>query len=93
MVRIDFTSQEYLRDAVAVLAKLTAAGPVVQVRFPIVGKTWIRPWIRNDREVVQIVVQPSRVNRQLRRKWLILLVPRGGIEPPTLRFSVACSTN
>jgi len=21
------------------------------------------------------------------------LVPRGGIEPPTLRFSVACSTN
>jgi hypothetical protein len=24
---------------------------------------------------------------------LILMVPRGGIEPPTLRFSVACSTN
>ena len=24
---------------------------------------------------------------------LKLLVPRGGIEPPTLRFSVACSTN
>ena len=24
---------------------------------------------------------------------LISLVPRGGIEPPTLRFSVACSTN
>ena len=22
-----------------------------------------------------------------------LMVPRGGIEPPTLRFSVACSTN
>ena len=21
------------------------------------------------------------------------MVPRGGIEPPTLRFSVACSTN
>jgi hypothetical protein len=26
-------------------------------------------------------------------KLLILMVPRGGIEPPTLRFSVACSTN
>ena len=26
-------------------------------------------------------------------KYLILMVPRGGIEPPTLRFSVACSTN
>ena len=24
---------------------------------------------------------------------LCKLVPRGGIEPPTLRFSVACSTN
>ena len=24
---------------------------------------------------------------------LKVMVPRGGIEPPTLRFSVACSTN
>jgi hypothetical protein len=23
----------------------------------------------------------------------VRVVPRGGIEPPTLRFSVACSTN
>ncbi|MFM9849894.1 MAG: cytochrome P450 [Hyphomicrobiaceae bacterium] len=41
MLRMDFTSQEYLRDPAAGLAKLRAAGPVVQVRFPIVGKTWI----------------------------------------------------
>ena len=27
-------------------------------------------------------------------KWVLTsMVPRGGIEPPTLRFSVACSTN
>src|SRR3954468_13172434 len=25
--------------------------------------------------------------------WWAKMVPRGGIEPPTLRFSVACSTN
>ena len=25
--------------------------------------------------------------------YFVFLVPRGGIEPPTLRFSVACSTN
>src|SRR5208337_3038737 len=25
--------------------------------------------------------------------WKCVMVPRGGIEPPTLRFSVACSTN
>jgi cytochrome P450 len=41
MSRLDFTSQVYLRDPVAGLAMLRAAGPVVEVRFPIIGKTWI----------------------------------------------------
>jgi cytochrome P450 len=41
MLRMDFTSQEYLRDLAAGLAKLRAAGPVVEVHFPIVGRTWI----------------------------------------------------
>jgi len=41
MLRVDFTSQNYLRDPAAGLTKLRAAGAVVEVRFPIVGKTWI----------------------------------------------------
>ena len=41
MPPIDFTSQDYLRDPATRLARLRAAGPVVEVRFPIVGKTWI----------------------------------------------------
>src|SRR5215208_7720774 len=41
MLRMNFTSQEYLQNPAAGLAKLRAAGPVVAVRFPIVGKTWI----------------------------------------------------
>ena len=41
MLRFEFTSQEYLRDPAAHLGKLRAAGPVLQVRFPIVGRTWI----------------------------------------------------
>jgi cytochrome P450 len=41
MLRMDFTSQDYLRDPATGLTKLRAAGPVVKVRFPIVGKTWI----------------------------------------------------
>jgi cytochrome P450 len=41
MLRMDFASLEYLRDPAAGLARLRTAGPVVQVRFPIVGKTWI----------------------------------------------------
>ena len=41
MFRFDFTSQEYLRDPAKGLASLRAAGPIVEVRFPIIGKTWI----------------------------------------------------
>jgi len=39
--RIDFTSQDYLRNPAPAIERLRAAGPVVEVRFPIVGKTWI----------------------------------------------------
>src|SRR5512144_2802987 len=38
---IDFTSQDYLSNPAAGIERLRAAGPVVEVRFPIVGKTWI----------------------------------------------------
>ena len=41
VLRMDFTRQDYLRDPATGLAKLRAAGPVVEVRIPIVGKTWI----------------------------------------------------
>jgi cytochrome P450 len=41
MPRLDFTSQAYLRNPAAGLEKLRAAGPVVEVRFPIIGRTWI----------------------------------------------------
>lgn len=36
---IDFTSQDYLSDPAAGIERLRTAGPVVEVRFPIVGKT------------------------------------------------------
>lgn len=36
----DFTSQEYFRDPTAEIAKLRRAGPVVEVRFPLVGRVW-----------------------------------------------------
>src|SRR4051794_40666864 len=41
MLRMDFTSQDYLRDPAGGLAKLRAAGPIVEVRLPIIGRTWI----------------------------------------------------
>jgi cytochrome P450 PksS len=39
--RPDFTSQEYFRDPAGGIERLRAFGPVVEVRFPIVGKVWI----------------------------------------------------
>jgi cytochrome P450 PksS len=39
-VRADFVSQDYFRNPAAAMEKLRAQGPVVEVRFPIVGKVW-----------------------------------------------------
>src|ERR1700752_3563832 len=41
MPRMDFPSPDYFRDPATGLARMRAAGPVLQVRFPIVGNTWI----------------------------------------------------
>src|SRR5262245_9701574 len=41
MLRFDFTSQDYLRDPAPALARLRAAGAVVEARFPIIGRAWI----------------------------------------------------
>src|SRR3979490_2552172 len=38
--RSDFASQDYFRDPGAGIEKLRTLGPVVQVRFPIIGKVW-----------------------------------------------------
>jgi cytochrome P450 len=39
-MRADFCSQDYFRNPVSELEKLRSAGPVVEVRFPIIGKVW-----------------------------------------------------
>ena len=40
-MRLDFTSQEFFRNPAAGIERLRACGPVVETRFPIVGKVWI----------------------------------------------------
>ena len=37
---IDFTSQEFFRDPAAAFDKLRAAGPVVEVKLPMIGQVW-----------------------------------------------------
>src|SRR5690242_436741 len=39
--RIDFKSEAFLRDPAGGVAALRAAGPVVETRFPIVGRVWV----------------------------------------------------
>jgi cytochrome P450 PksS len=39
-MRADISSQEFFRDPTAATAALRAAGPVVEVSFPILGKVW-----------------------------------------------------
>jgi cytochrome P450 PksS len=38
---MDFTSQDYPRNPIAGVERLRASGPVVAVKFPIIGRTWI----------------------------------------------------
>jgi cytochrome P450 len=40
-VRLDFTGQDYLRNPAAGIQRLRSAGAVVEVRFPIIGRTWV----------------------------------------------------
>ena len=39
--RVDFASEDFLRDPAAGVALLRASGPVVYTRFPIVGRVWV----------------------------------------------------
>jgi cytochrome P450 len=38
---IDLTSQAFMRDPLPTLARLREAGPVVRVKLPFLGKTWV----------------------------------------------------
>ena len=35
---VDFKSQAFFRDPAAVVGKLRAAGPLVEVRYPLIGR-------------------------------------------------------
>src|SRR5204863_3530832 len=41
ILNIDLTSQSFMRDPFPTLARLREAGPVVRVRLPFLGKTWV----------------------------------------------------
>jgi cytochrome P450 len=56
-LELDFASQDFFRDPAASLRKLQAAGPVVEVKFPIVG----RVWMTTTQEMASRVLKDGRV--------------------------------
>jgi cytochrome P450 PksS len=40
-LRTDFTSQEYFRSPAAAIERLRTSGPVIEIKFPIIGRVWI----------------------------------------------------
>src|SRR5262249_16720345 len=56
-LRVDFTSQDFFRDPAATIEKLRAAGPVVEVTLPIMG----RVWMTTTQEMASRVLKDNRV--------------------------------
>lgn len=56
-LRVDFTSQDFFRDPAAAIERLRAAGPVVQVKLPIMG----RVWMTTTQEMASRVLKDNRV--------------------------------
>src|SRR5215469_7892540 len=56
-LHIDFTSQDFFRDPAAAIETLRAAGPVVEVKLPIMG----RVWMTTTQEMASRVLKDNRV--------------------------------
>ena len=56
-LRVDFTSQDFFRDPAGAIERLRAAGPVVEVRLPIIG----RVWMTTTQEMASLVLKDNRV--------------------------------
>ena len=56
-LRVDFTSQDFFRDPAGAIERLRAAGPVVEVRLPIMG----RVWMTTTQEMASRVLKDNRV--------------------------------
>jgi cytochrome P450 len=56
LLKIDLASQAFMRNPFPTLARLREAGPVVRVKLPLVGKTWLA----TTHEVVSEVLKDDR---------------------------------
>ena len=77
-MRTDFSSQAYFRNPAHELARLRAAGPVVEIEFPLIGKTWTT----TTQEMADRVLKDS-VTFTIRRDDGAIVVDTGNA---TIRF-------
>ena len=54
---VDLTSQDFFRDPATVVRRLREAGPVVEVRFPLIG----RVWMTTTQEMASRVLKDSKL--------------------------------
>ena len=54
---VDLTSQDFFRDPAAAVRRLREAGPVVEVRFPLIG----RVWMTTTQEMASRVLKDSKL--------------------------------
>jgi cytochrome P450 PksS len=50
---VDFTNQAFFRDPTVTIERLRSAGPLVETRFPIVGRVWITTTYQAAAEVMK----------------------------------------
>jgi len=74
ILNIDLTSQSFMRNPFSTLARLREAGPVVQVKLPFLGKTWmatthdvVNGVLKDDRTFVR---NPKNAGKQRMPWWL-----------------------
>jgi cytochrome P450 len=77
--KIDLGSQAFAHDPFPTYARLRGAGPVVQTRLPLVGKTWVATTYQAASEVLKddetFVMEPKKVGKTL-FSGIFRLLPR-----------------
>src|SRR5262249_14894258 len=99
--RLDLTDQDFFRDPAARITELRALGPVIRIKFPIVGKVWITTTYEMAGRVLKDSARRDRPDfhrqtgwRRARRQWQRCAAPsrgrRGGERLHRRCFAILC---
>src|SRR6516164_11476274 len=86
ILKIDLTSQSFMRDPFPALARMRDAGPVVQIRLPILGKTWVA----TTHDAVSEVLKDDGPDHRRLRKLVDQAFSRHSVEGMRPRIEALC---